>query len=690
MKDIPFPIYEESVERYVIPESHDDEVKYILGNVTLIALDTETYYNPLIRGVTKFIDGSPNNCPFCLTITYDLGGGELHSIYVDEEHIPLYAPVIESKDITKILHNSKYDRHMLKNIGIDLSGYIWDTMIMIHLIDEEHVCKTPGGGHVRSKALKNLAYHYLNEDGHKYEDLVNEVRRALSLRRGCAKKMVSYKDAAEACPLIMKDYACSDTEFTYELYHIFYKELVRQELLIAYRVDINATYAVFNTERNGIKVDLEYFKALDAELKDEMATCTSLICTIIPKELNINSSNDLVKGFEGIGVEWKWFTDKGEHQTSDTVLTGLIKHGTMEQAILASCVLSYREASKLSGTFIAQIFQYVQWDGRIHPDFNVCPNERDSGGTKTGRLSSSSPNLQNIPEKDKRIERGFVPEEGYVLVKFDYKAQEYRLLGHYSQDENFLQGIRDGLDVHIVTAQLMLKISYEEAAKKANRSKGKTLNFASVYGIGLAALAASLGLKIDANLYKQAGIFFRGKGYVPWNMPAKEILLQACETDEQRNMVEYYFSEEAVAAIDEAGRVREMYFAQFPRIKVFIKECTAKAKQRGWVKTWTGRRRHFKNPKEEGYKGPNSVIQGGCGDITKTKMWETDLFLADYKSRSVNNIHDALMFEIHKSELYILRAIKAILCDLPQFSVPMDVDAEMSEVSWGDMEKFEV
>ena len=692
MRNIEFPQYDTPVERFRIPEDHYAEARHLLDSVTLLACDTETYDNPSTKGISRFIGGVPNNTPFCLSMTYK-EEGEYISIFIPEECIPIYKDVLEAQHISKILHNSKFDMHMLQNIGIELGGTIWDTMIMIHLIDEEHMCNTPEGNKIMSKGLKNLAYHYLGENGHIYEELVDECRKVIAQREERAKSRVSYREAYEACPMIMKDYACSDTEFTYLLYEKFVYQMMLQNLTKAYDVDMNATRAAFEQERVGIKVDIPYYEALSAELTAEMDVYTARIIELIPKELNINSGRDLVEGFKGLGLEWRWFTDKGEFQTSDTVLKYLIgNYELLPIAELAELVLKYRENSKLVGTFISQIFEYVQWDGRIHPDFNVSPRDdskgNTEGGTVTGRLSSSNPNLHNIPKDDKRIRKGLIPDEDFVFVEMDYSQQEYRLLAHYARDANFAKIVHDGKDIHAGTAELLLHVSAEESTQKKYRDVGKRLNFALVYGLGQAALANSLKLKIDEPMYKKAGFLLRAWGYVPWDMPALEVALGRCSTDEERALITYYYSDEAQAAIKEATRIKDEYFEQFPDIQLFLKDCIKRAKNRGWVKTWIGRRRHFKKPKEEGYKAPNAVIQGGCGDITKIKMWEVTQFLLPYQSRLINNIHDALLFEIHKDETHLIQELAGIMVAL-DFSVPMDCSIEISDKSWGHMADYE-
>lgn len=209
-----------------------------------------------------------------------------------------------------------------------------------------------------------------------------------------------------------------------------------------------------------------------------------------------------------------------------------------------------------------------------------------------------------------------------------------------------------------------------------------------VYGLGKASLAESLGYKINTSTYKLATPILNRLGIKPWEIPHRDDLMARLASEEDRKVMEYYFSEEAQAAVGAAGAMKDQYFAQFPDISVFIRECGKAAKRRGWVKTWSGRRRHFKDAARDGYKGPNAVIQGGCGDVIKVKMAELTFgLLSTYKSRAVNNIHDALLFEIAVDELDLIPQIKAVMEDLP-FSVPITCGVELSTTSWAELEKY--
>lgn len=485
MKNFALPEYNTPVERFVGINSVEEATnlsRAIRTHGKLVAVDTETYYSEETGGVCKVIGGSKNNKPFCLTLTVP-DGDDYKSFFVPEELIPACRDWLRDEEITKIFHNYKFDAHMLKNMGITVGGYIWDTMVMIHLIDEEHECRTPEGKYKRSKALKDLAYHYLGDDGHMYEDLVSEVRSVLSKNIGVAKSHISYKDVYEASPLIMKDYACSDTEFTFKIFRILYNELLRQNLLIAYETDMHATEAVLEMERTGMAVDMNYYDELGDKLTRQIGEIDAGIRRMgIPDSLNVRSQEDLVKMFGKLGQAWRWYTAKGSYNTSSSVLEYLETSTNPNVAKLAGLVSERREAEKLRDTFIAQIKEFCDVDGRIHPDFNICPreekNNNTAGGTVTGRLSSSNPNLQNIPKDDKRIREGMVPSPGFFFAELDYSQQEYRLLGAYARDRNFSQIIHDGKDIHAGTAEMMLGISHEEAMLKKNRDVGKRINFA--------------------------------------------------------------------------------------------------------------------------------------------------------------------------------------------------------------------
>lgn len=391
-----YPEYISKHTNYHKWERTGDAIAYLLnGHPKLVAVDTETYYDPELKGVSRFINGNPNNKPFCVTL-YD--GEEAYYLTHDLDKLQ----ELFDSDVTCVLHNHKYDRHMLANIGVTMDiRKIHDTMIMIHLIDEEFMCKTPQGTMVKSKKLKDLAYHFLEQDAHELEDLVGEYRAIKAMHnkkegREGGKDNVSYLEVEELNPDLMKDYACADVDFTWHLCNKFIELMNKQtnrdgsSLWDAYNVDMNASDAVFQMERRGVRVDIDYYRKLYDEYGEEIDKITKCF----PADININSGADVCKLFEEQDVTWKWYTETKEPKVDVTVLNTLMTYTSRPKVVTyAKMLLEYRELVKLRDTFIKNMLDYCQWDGRVHPDFNVCPNDFDRGSTRTGRLSSSNPKV---------------------------------------------------------------------------------------------------------------------------------------------------------------------------------------------------------------------------------------------------------------------------------------------------------
>ena len=486
-----YPAYKSKHANYIYVDDVDKTIDKVLSEAEadpnhLIAVDTETEYDPNNKGVIKFIQGNPNNVPFCVTL-YCNGMG----YYVSSELTKLKR-LFDSDTPLFAFHNHKYDRHMLANIGIDLNiNQIGDTMLMIHLIDEEFECNTPSGVKKKSKKLKDLAYHFLGSDAHELEDLVAEYRAIKALhnkQEGIegGKNAVSYKEVELLNPDLMKDYACADVDFTYHLYLKFIKELTRQDLWDAYALDKRASDAVFKMERRGIKIDKKYYEDLYDEYGKELDDIDKELETITGIEgFSVDKEADVVKAYQDLGIIWAWKTTSKANRIDKKVLNNFLKQKEYAEDErvnkLTTLILKRRDLSKTRDTFIKNMLEYCQWDGRVHPDFNVCPNDFDNGATRTGRLSSSNPNFQNLPKDDKRIRKGIIPEKGYCFVEIDAAQQEYRMLGHYAKDKKFMKLIHDGVDVHTGTAMLMLGLPHDEAEKRENRQIGKRLNFALVY-----------------------------------------------------------------------------------------------------------------------------------------------------------------------------------------------------------------
>ena len=398
-----YPEYISTHDNYLYVDDVDKLVDTLLKKpyeeCKVIAVDTETYYDEELEGaVSRFINGNPNNRPFCVTL-YDGVNG-----YYISHDIDKLKRLFNCSKFKFVLHNHKYDRHMLANIKIEFDiSQLSDTMVMIHLIDEEFMCNTPSGIPKKSKKLKDLAYHFLGSDAHELEDLVSEYRAIKALHNRAegkegGKDSVSYKEVEELNRDLMKDYACADVEFTYKLYMIFVKEILRQDLKKAYMIDMLASDAVYKMERRGILIDKKYYEYLYEEYAGELGRIDALIDNIVDMNgefegsFSVDSSKDIVKAFGNLGVVWAWFTDKKEARTDKKVLDTLVGYDSNPKiSELATLILERRDIQKIRDTFIKNMLDYCQADGRVHPDFNVCPNDFNSGSTRTGRLSSSNP-----------------------------------------------------------------------------------------------------------------------------------------------------------------------------------------------------------------------------------------------------------------------------------------------------------
>ena len=303
-----YPEYKSTHDNYLYVEDVDKTIDKILEDCNasknkVIAVDTETYYDASNTGVIKFIQGNPNNVPFCVTLYCN------DTAYYISKDLDKLKRLFSNDAPLFVYHNHKYDRHMLANIGIEMPiDQIGDTMLMIHLINEEFMCNTPDGTKVKSKKLKDLAYHFLGKDAHDLENLVGEYRAIKGLHNKAegiegGKNGVSYKEVEELNRDLMKDYACSDVDFTYHLYMEFVPEITRQDLWDAYALDKEASDAVYKMERRGVKIDKEYYTKLyedygkDLEKLDkELSDATGI------EDFSSDKDADIVKAYSKLGV----------------------------------------------------------------------------------------------------------------------------------------------------------------------------------------------------------------------------------------------------------------------------------------------------------------------------------------------------------------------------------------------------
>lgn len=427
--------------------------------MTIVAFDTETYYDKDFGGMSVFIKGSPTNRPFCVTIS----DAEKDYYYDNLEEI---RHLLEDETVAKVGANIKYDLHMMRNAGIEVKGPIHDVLVMSHLYNEE-VTNENGK---RLFGLKDLSDHYLGEGSSELSKQVDDCRKELAKEREVSKDEISFKDVADHDPKLMRDYAMEDTRLTLELFNLLYPRLQERELMTVYEMEMKVLRALVDVERNGIYVDTEYLTGLAAQMDTEINELQKEIDAIT--DINTNSAQELVAWAEQQGVVWTHMTDTGAPSTDASALEALITRDTVPEKVkdLLTLILEQRQLAKLQETYVHNMIEFTQHDGRIHPSFNQT-------GTVTGRMSCSNPNFQNIPKKDTRIRAAIVPSEGKRLYFLDYAQQEYRLLAHYAKEFELMNSIRKGHDVHRATAAMLYKKQYDEVTDE-ERSSGKTLNFA--------------------------------------------------------------------------------------------------------------------------------------------------------------------------------------------------------------------
>ena len=683
-------------------------VDYVLHNkeaIKVIAVDTETSFVQKAQdygAVTRFIgrEKNKNNIPFGVSLYYEHDEVP-YGFWFDYDLIEL-KPLLECEDILKVFHNVKFDMHMLANIGIHPRGGLADTSVMIQDIDEEFMCEMPSGKMRRSKRLKDLGYHFVTTKAHKGEDELKKLKRVVAKEQDTTPNRVSYLDLYKQDHDAMVHYAIFDTELTYKLYYKLLPQIIEQELEKVVELDIEATISVYDMERTGVKLDAAKLATDMANVNAMRDGCISEMHKLAGMFFPVDNSRAIVSVFLLLGSgKWLWFTDAGREQTTGDVLKKLEAEGkTPEVKQFAKLVQDYRSLNKIYTTYLLNLEFYNQ-NGRIHCSYNIAPDERGQGGTKTGRTSSSHPNMQNIPKEAIMLPNGeklkmreyFIPtSEEYMFFAMDADQEEYRLLAHYGRDERFMKFVKEGKDIHASTAAMMFSTSYENATlDKKLRAKGKTMNFALSYGLGVASMTNVLFKEFDEAIYKTASKYLYNKVKVYDLPPYKDKysvtdFIEVGMDDALVFALRYFFHYKTCEMIQEAVDTREQYFKIFPGIRRFIKGAGDVGSQRGWVKTWYGRRRHFKNPQREGYKAPNSIIQGGCGDILKLKLWELRLYLTNKRSRMVLQTHDEILFEIHRDDAELIKKINRKLQDL-DFRVPITWGTEGSVKSWSHCSK---
>ena len=528
-----------------------------------------------------------------------------------EEVLAAVRPIFESPEINKCAHNANYDMTILASHGIECQGVDFDTMVAAHLLSRGQL------------GLKNLALDVLGQEMTPITKLI-----------GSGKKQVTFDkvDIAEAAP-----YAAADADMTGRLRQAFEEPVIREgQSSLMTDMEMPLVPILVTMQRHGIKLDTAGLREMSEDLREQMFQTEEELYKSIGHTVNINSPqqlSDLL--FNEIGLPKTKRTKTG-YSTDANSLEGLKGlHPVVDQ------ILEYRQVSKLKSTYVDALPDMVNpATGRVHTSYNQT-------GSATGRMSSSDPNLQNIPirtEMGRQVRRAFVADGApdWLLFSADYSQIELRVLAHISQDPGLLEAFRRGEDIHSSTASLMFDVPLNDVVSDQRRI-AKVLNFGVIYGLSAHGISQQTG-----------------------------------------------FSREEGASFIEA------YFAKYPGISEYLERVKVQARAEQYVETLLGRRRYLPDINSPNFNvrggaermAINMPIQGTAADIMKLAMIRVQKRLDDegLKTKMLLQVHDELVFETPKEEMDVLKDL--VFDEMPaamDLDVTLKVDTKWGP-TWGDME----
>lgn len=518
-----------------------------------------------------------------------------------------FAPLLHNPHTLKIGQNIKYDYMVMQNYGVEIGGPLFDTMIAHYLLQPE----------LRHN-MDFMAEVYLNYRTIHIEELIGE--------RG--KGQLNMRDLS---PALICDYACEDADVTLKLKHVLEKELKKQGVeQLFYTVEMPLVRVLATMERNGARVDTEALKETSRHFTERMLQLEDEIHSLAGMDFNIASPKQVGEVlFERMKImEKPKKTKTGQYVTTEEVLESLRSRNPIVEKILA-----HRGLKKLIGTYVEPLPALINpRTGHIHTSFNQTV-------TATGRLSSSNPNLQNIPVRDddgKEIRKAFIPDEGCLFFSADYSQIELRIMAHLSGDKNLIEAFLEGEDIHAATAAKVFKKPLGEVTRE-ERSKAKTANFGIIYGISVFGLAERMGVS-------------RGE--------AKELI--------------------------------DNYFLTYPDVRRYMDESIERARKQGYIETLFHRKRYLPdinshNANVRGYAERNAInapIQGSAADIIKVAMNKIyERFQAEgIRSKMILQVHDELNFSVFPEEK---ERVQQIVIEAMENAVHLRVPLT-ADCGWGE------
>ncbi|MES2388760.1 MAG: DNA polymerase I, partial [Bacteroidota bacterium] len=520
---------------------------------------------------------------------------------------------LESHTIGKTGQNMKFDIGVFANYGIKVNGPLFDTMLAHYLLEPD-----------MRHGMDLLSERYLNYSPQSITELIG--------KKG-TKAGISTQGNMRDVPLnLISDYAAEDADITFRLKKVFAPAITKRGLESLLRdVEIPLMSVLAEMELAGVRIDTGALSELSTALGADALIMEEKIYAAAGERFNISSPKQLGDIlFDKMQlVKNAKKTATGQYATGEEVLSGL----AYEHEI-AGLILEYREVLKLKNTYVDSLPLLISpRDGRLHTNYNQAI-------AATGRLSSTNPNLQNIPIRTARgreIRKAFIPrDDDHILLSCDYSQIELRIMAAFSEDETMMQAFTDGDDIHSITASKLYKIPLAEVTTDMRR-KAKTANFGIIYGISAFGLAQRL------------------------QIPRKE----------------------AVEIIDS-------YFAQFPKIKRYMDRVVNEGREQGYVTTILGRRRYLndinsRNQTLRGYAERNAInapIQGTAADMIKIAMINVGKAMKEQglKSHMILQVHDELVFDVYKPELELMTAlVPELMRNALPLGVPMDAGVGSGE-----------
>jgi DNA polymerase I len=572
-----------------------------LAAATAFAFDTETdsldYTRARIVGVSFAVE--PGSAAYVPLAHRDPDAPEQLDL---EATLALLRPLLEDAGRGKIGHHLKYDLHVLANHGIHLAGIRYDTMLESYVLDST----------ATRHDMDSVALKYLGLQTIRYEDVAGKGAKQISFDQ---------VPVATAAP-----YAAEDADVTLRLHQALWPRLTETPGLqqVYEELELPLLPILAAMERHGVLIDTALLKRQSRELERGMAEAEAAAFAAAGGKFNIASAKQLQEIlFERLGLPVLRKTLGGQPSTAEDVLEEL-----SAQHELPRRVLEYRGLAKLKSTYTDKLPELTDANSRVHTSYHQAV-------AATGRLSSSDPNLQNIPirtAEGRRIRQAFVAPEGCHIVAADYSQIELRIMAHLSGDEGLQQAFRENRDIHQATAAEVFGVPLEAVSSEQRRS-AKAINFGLIYGMSAFGLARQLGI--------------------------------------ERGAAQEYVN---------------LYFERYPGVKLYMDETRRQAREDGYVTTVFGRRLHLpeirsRNNQRRQYaerSAINAPMQGTAADIIKRAMIRVADWLArgEVAARLIMQVHDELVFEVAESDTEaLMEALQGLMGGAAELSVPLKVQA---------------